>query len=169
MLDERTGSETEPLDGTAVLVPLLPTPMLVRFGRLGRSMSVSMGTSVFSLTMLAVLVHLSSMSPAWANVVASLAAVGPSFALNRRYAWRCTGRGHVRRELLPFWVYALCSLAASTAAVDLAGRWADGSGVAPATRLAVVLGANIGISMALWFGQFALLERTLVVRRHAEA
>jgi putative flippase GtrA len=119
--------------------------------------------------MLAVLVQLSSMSPAWANVVASLAAVGPSFALNRRYAWRCTGRGHARRELLPFWVYALCSLAASTAAVDLAGRWADGAGAAPATRLVMVLGANIGISMVLWCGQFAVLERTLVVTRRADA
>ena len=101
--------------------------------------------------------------------MASLAAVGPSFALNRRYAWRCTGRGHVRQELLPFWVYALCSLAASTAAVDLAGRWADGAGVAPATRTVMLLGANIAMSMALWVGQFALLERTLVVVRRAEA
>ena len=169
MLDERTGSAADPVDPPAALVALVPAPVLERFGRLIRSMSVSMVTSVLSLSMLAVLVHQSSMSPAWANVVASLAAVGPSFALNRRYAWRCTGRGHVRRELLPFWVYALCSLAASTAAVDLAGRWAEGSGVAPATRTVVVLGANIAISMVLWFGQFALLERTLLPRRPAEA
>src|SRR5688572_19715131 len=118
-------------------------------------MSVSMVTSVLSLTLLAVLVHLSSLSPAWANVVASVAGIGPSFALNRRYAWRCTGRGHVRRELLPFWVYALCSLAASTAAVDLAGRWADNAGASPAMRTITVLAANVGMSMVLWLGQFA--------------
>ena len=169
MLDERTGSDTDVPAPPAALVALLPAPMLERFGRLIRSMSVSLVTSVLSLTMLAVLVHLSSVSPAWANVVASLAAVGPSFALNRRYAWRCTGRGHVRKELLPFWVYALCSLAASTAAVDLAGRWADGTGVSPTTRTVMLLGANIAMSMALWVGQFALLERTLVVVRRAEA
>jgi hypothetical protein len=46
---------------------------------------------------------------------------------------------------------------------------ADGAGAAPATRLAMVLGANIGISMVLWCGQFALLERTLDAPRRAEA
>ena len=91
----------------------------------------------------------------------------PPAALKRRYAWRCTGRGHMRTELLPFWVYALCSLAASTAAVDLAGRWADAGGVAPAGRVVVLL-ANIAMSMVLWSGQFAVLERTLVGVRRAE-
>ena len=162
-------SADDPVDPPPGVLALLPASLLARSGRLVRSMSVSLLTSVLSLSLLAVLVSQSSMAPASANVVASLAAVGPSFALNRRYAWRCTGRGHVRRELLPFWVYALCSLAASTAAVDLAGHWAAASGVAPATRTAVVLGANIAISMVLWCGQFALLERTLLPRRAAEA
>ncbi|HEU4842526.1 MAG TPA: GtrA family protein [Ilumatobacteraceae bacterium] len=168
MLDERMESADDPVDLSSGLFGLRPGVLPARSGRVVRSMSVSMVTSVLSLSLLAVLVYQSSMSPAWANVVASLAAVGPSFALNRRYAWRCTGRGHVRRELLPFWVYALCSLAACTAAVDLAGHWAATSGVAPATRTAVVLGANIAMSMVLWCGQFTLLERTLLPRR-AEA
>jgi hypothetical protein len=167
--DEPETALSDPPDPPALAVALLPAPVLERFGRVIRSMSVSLVTSVLSLTLLAVLVHLSSLSPAAANVVASLAGVGPSFALNRRYAWRCSGRGHLRRELLPFWVYALASLAASTAAVDLAGRWADSEGVAPATRTAMVLGANIGTSMVLWFGQFALLERTLTARRTVDA
>ena len=170
MLDERTGSDTDVPAPPAALVALLPAPMLERFGRLIRSMSVSLVTSVLSLTMLAVLVHLSSVSPAWANVVASLAAVGPSFALNRRYAWRCTGRGHARKELA---AHSGCTRCAAwprrrrPSTSPVAGPTAPGC--SPTTRTVMLLGANIAMSMALWVGQFALLERTLVVVRRAEA
>ncbi len=107
------------------------------------------------------LVHLSSLSPARANIVASVAAIGPCFALNRRIAWRCTGRGHLSRELLPFWCYGLAALVATTAAVHLAGYWADSVGVAGTSRTLAVILANVVASIVLWFGRFALLERTL--------
>jgi putative flippase GtrA len=131
-------------------------------------MSVSLVTSALSLLLLGVLVHLSSLSPAQANVVASVAAIGPCFALNRRIAWRCTGRGHLSRELLPFWCYGLAALVATTAAVHLAGHWADSIGVAGPSRTLAVLLANVVTSIGLWFGRFALLERTLT-QQPAEA
>jgi putative flippase GtrA len=135
--------------------------LLPRLGRIVRSLSVSVVTTGLSLTILAVLTRYAVTSPAIANVIATVAGIGPSFALNRRWAWRRSGRGHLRREIAPFWGYAVASLVVSTLAVGWAAGWADGIGAGPTTRTLVVLAANLGSFGVLWCGQFLLLDRLL--------
>ncbi|MET0458356.1 MAG: GtrA family protein [Ilumatobacteraceae bacterium] len=135
--------------------------LMSRLGRIVRSLSVSVMTTALSLSILAVLTRADVTSPATANVVATVAGIGPSFALNRRWAWRRTGKSHVRREIIPFWGYALASLVVSTLAVAIAAAWADGQGLSPTTSTLVVLAANIGSFAVLWCGQFLLLDRLL--------
>jgi putative flippase GtrA len=129
--------------------------------RIIRSLAVSGVTSVLSLAILAGLTRFEVTSPAKANVISGLAGVGPSFALNRRWAWKRSGRGHVAREVLPFWIYALVSLVLSTIAVDRAGAWADAVALPPGRRTFVVLFANVATYGALWIGQYLLLDRVL--------
>jgi len=130
-------------------------------GRIIRSLAVSGVTSVLSLSILAGLTRFEVTSPAKANVISALAGVGPSFALNRRWAWKRNGRGHVAREVLPFWTYALVSLVLSTIAVERAGAWADAVALPPGRRTLVVLLANVATYGALWVGQYLLLDRVL--------
>jgi putative flippase GtrA len=130
-------------------------------GRVVRSLGVSGVTTVMSLTILAVLTRFDVTSPAAANVIATVAGIGPSFALNRRWAWHRTDRGHVTREVAPFWGYCLLALVLSTIAVARAGAWADAIDVRPGTRTAIILAANVATFGTLWIGQFLLLDRLL--------
>ncbi len=118
-------------------------------------------TSVLSLAILAGLIRFDVTSPARANVISAVAGIGPSFALNRRWAWKRSGRGSMAREVLPFWIYALVSLVLSTIAVERAGVWADSVALPPGRRTLVIVLANLATYGALWIGQFLLLDRVL--------
>jgi putative flippase GtrA len=135
-------------------------------GRVVRSLCVSGVTTVLSLTILAVLIRFDVTSPSTANVIAALVCIGPQFALNRKWVWHGAGRSHWRREVMPFWGYALISLVLSTIAVATAGHWADSIGVSPEQRTIITLGANIATYGTLWVGQFLLLDKVLF-RDHA--
>jgi putative flippase GtrA len=136
-----------------------------RLGRIIRSLAVSGVTTVLSLTILGLLIRFDVTSPAKANVISTVAGIGPSFALNRRWAWRGKGRGHLGREVAPFWAYSLLSLVLSTIAVARAAAWADSIGASPELRTVVVLVANVVTFGSLWIGQFLLLDR-LLFRHH---
>lgn len=142
-----------------------PAPRPTLLGRLpvvriSRSLTVSVIATVWSATILAVLSHQHVMAAGWANIVATLAGIGPSFILNRRWVWGRTGRSNVAREVVPFVSMCLFSLTASTGAVWLADRWAQSAALEPTPRTAVVLMANVGSFTVLWCAQF-LLSRTL--------
>jgi putative flippase GtrA len=135
-----------------------------RLGRIVRSLAVSGITTTLSLTILAALTRFDLASPAAANVIATVAGIGPSFALNRRWAWHRTDRGHLTREVAPFWGYCLLALVLSTIAVARAGAWADVIDVRPGTRTAIILAANVATFGTLWIGQFLLLDKLLYRR-----
>jgi putative flippase GtrA len=132
-----------------------------RLGRIIRSLAVSGVTTVLSLTILGLLIRFDVTTPAKANVISTVAGIGPSFALNRRWAWRGRGRGHLGREVAPFWAYSLLSLVLSTVAVARAAAWADSIAASPEQRTAIVLAANVLTFGSLWIGQFLLLDRFL--------
>jgi putative flippase GtrA len=130
-------------------------------GRIFRSLCVSGVTTALSLTILAVLIRFDVTTPSVANVVAAIVCIGPQFALNRRWVWNGNGRGHWRREVMPFWGYSLISLVLSTVAVARAGHWADSIGASPEQRTMITLGANVLTYGTLWIGQFLLLDKVL--------
>jgi putative flippase GtrA len=126
-----------------------------------RSLGVSAITTVLSLTILGVLTRFDLTTPAVANVIGTAAGIGPSFALNRRWAWHRTDRGHLTSDVAPFWGYCLLALVLSTIAVARAGAWADAIDVRPGTRTAIILAANLATFGTLWLGQFLLLDKLL--------
>lgn len=140
-----------------------------RAGRILRSLSVSAITTGLSVSILGAMTQLTSVPPAAANVIATVAGIGPSFALNRRWAWRRSGRSHLRREVIPFWSYALAALVLSTIAVSWAAQWAASVGASSTVRTVIVLAANLLTFGALWCGQFLLLERVLSERTEVQS
>jgi putative flippase GtrA len=138
-------------------------------GRIIRSLAVSGVTTVLSLSILAVLIRFDVTTPAVANVISTVAGIGPSFALNRRWAWQGRGRGHLAREIAPFWAYSLLSLVLSTIAVARATAWATSMAASPELRTAIALAANMATFGALWICQFLLLDRLLFRHHHVPA
>lgn len=132
-----------------------------RLRQLARYATVSAIATTTSLVVLGVLVHTRTLSPGWANLVATAAGVGPSFELNRRWVWGRTGRRSVRAEVVPFVVLSAAGLALSTLTVVLTGRWADAAGLGDTTRTLAVQAANLVGFGVVWLAQFAICDRIL--------
>jgi putative flippase GtrA len=132
-----------------------------RVRQLLRYSSVSLVSTVVGLSVLGALVATRTLSPGWANVVATAVGTVPSFELNRRWVWRRTGHRSLVREVGPFCVISFLGLAVSTLAVTTAARWAGHHGVGTTTRTAVVEAANVAAFGSLWVAQFLLLDRVL--------
>ena len=67
------------------------------------------------------------LAPSESNVIATAIATVPSYYLNRTWAWGKTGKSHLMREVVPFWVIAAVSIVLSTVVVG----WADHEALAP--------------------------------------
>lgn len=136
-----------------------PAPALIT--KVSKSLLVSVITTALSLTVLGALTFAEVVPAAWANVIATVAGIGPSYALNRRWVWRRGGRSSLRAEVVPFWSMCLFALLASTWTVAAAARWAQDAGLDDVTRTAAVLSVNIATFAVLWLLQFLLLDRVL--------
>lgn len=92
------------------------------------------------------------------NLAAFVLATIPSFELNRRWTWRRSGRTHVRRELVPFWVLAIVGLLASDQATRFAASTSEEL-TSRTLRTFVVMLASLTTYGLLWVVKFALLDR----------
>ena len=109
----------------------------------------------------------------WTAKSAAIAAASlggiPSYYLNRRWAWGKTGRSHVLKEIVPFWVIAFIGLAFSTWAADygesLALNHFENSELLQALTVNFFALAAFGI---LWVGKFILFNKVLFVVKDEE-
>lgn len=95
------------------------------------------------------------------NVIATAAAAGPSYYLNRNWAWGRSGASHFWKEVVPFWVVAFVGLAFSIVAVDVAQRLSTLAGL---THLETSLAVNLSALAAygvLWVGKFILFHKLM--------
>jgi len=136
-------------------------------GRALRCLAVSVGTTILSAVVLVTLVLALHVGPAAANVVAVCCGIPPSYAANRRWTWRRSGRGSLAREVVPFWVLSLTGLALSTVVVAVIGAWSVAW--SDAVRAIVLPVAEAGTFAALWVVQFVLLDRVIFRSAHAAA
>lgn len=137
--------------------------------RLFRYSMVSVVSTIVSLGTLAIVYGVFRV---WTEVpstlFANLVAVVPSYYLNRNWAWGKSGRSHVTREVVPFWVASvagiLLSIVTSSGARDFSQRHHFhhfGSTV-------VVEGANIFAFGVLWVLKFVVFNRLFHVTPEAE-
>jgi putative flippase GtrA len=91
----------------------------------------------------------------FSNIVAGF----PAYYLNRRWVWRKSGRSHLRREILPFWVMSLTGIGLSLVAASLARNFAETHDLQHFARTVLVLGSNIAVFGILWFVKYLILNR----------
>lgn len=125
---------------------------LIKFGAVS---AVAVVVSQLTLLVTFGLLHWSARP---ANLAAFVLSTIPAFELNRRWTWRRTGRTHLRREVVPFWVLAFAGLVAS----DIATRFAERASedlASRTTRALVIMGASLATYGVLWLVKFTLLDR----------
>lgn len=132
-----------------------------RVAQLVRYAGVSVLATATSLVVLGALVATRTLTPGWANVVATAVGTVPSFEGNRRWVWGRSGPPSWRHEIVPFGVLAAAGLALSTATVVITGRWADRLGLPDGPRTLAVQAANLVGFGLVWLAQFAICDRYL--------
>ena len=134
----------------------LRTPTVMR---MARCMSVSIGTTIMSLSLLAVLAVGLGVPAGIANVVAVVCSTVPSYLANRRFVWARAGRSSFTREIAPFWALSFAGLIGSTISVawvaHATAAWSD------AARAIALPVANVTVWGALWLVQFFVLDRVV--------
>ena len=115
---------------------------------------IAAGCSELALVVCYAVLHLPAAASA---VIAWLFGAIPNYWLNRRWTWRRTGRVHARRELLPYVLIILGTLALAavvTKAVDSA--LSDSSA---ATRTTLVAASFLGVYVVMFLVRYFLLDR----------
>jgi putative flippase GtrA len=97
------------------------------------------------------------LSPAVSAVIGWLCGAVPNYWLNRRWTWRRTGRPHPRRELLPYLLIILGTLALATVVTRAVDAALSDSG--SATRTLVVGAAFLGVYVVMFVVRYLLLDR----------
>jgi putative flippase GtrA len=142
---------------------------LVRLWRFSRSpqglkvVRYTMVSIISALTSLVILTLVFGVLRLWGEVVSTLFAnimAGiPSYYLNRRWVWGKSGRSHIWREILPFWVMSITGIGFALYTATLAHNFADSHHLQHLARTILVVGANIAAFGILWLLKFLVLNR----------
>lgn len=132
------------------------------FSKLWRYATVSVISTVITEVLIYVFFRVLKIgSAAESNALASSISTVPSYYLNRTWAWGKTGRSHVMREVVPFWVIAAVSVVLSTLFVRFADHEAKLHLHSHFLETVVVLGANLFTYGVIWVGKFMFFNRVL--------
>lgn len=128
---------------------------------------VSVITTVFALGLLGLFFGVMKLSSAaMCNLLATAITTVPSYYLNRAWAWGKTGKSHLTKEIIPFWVVAVVSAALSTLVVHLAAAGAHRVTHSHLLLTLVVEAANLTTYGALWISKFYLFNKVLFKHAH---
>jgi putative flippase GtrA len=126
----------------------------------GRVTRYTIGSVIAAVTSAVVfaLVFMLGASTTVCSTVAFIAGAIPNWVLNRRWAWRVTGRVALGREVLAYIVISVLSLLASS----LATSWAHGQARSitddHATQAILVSAAYVAVFAILFVGKFVVYE-----------
>jgi putative flippase GtrA len=108
----------------------------------------------------------------WGEVVSTLVAnilAGiPSYYLNRQWVWKKSGRSHIWKELLPFWVMSITGIGFALYMASLAHNFAVAHHLQHGARTVLVLAANVAAFGILWILKFLILNRLFAEIAEAE-
>ncbi|MGH9077185.1 MAG: GtrA family protein [Acidimicrobiales bacterium] len=140
----------------------LRTPDGQRLMRYSLVSVVSVGVSTLVLVFCSGVL---SWSAVVSNTVATAVATIPSYELNRRWAWGKTGRGHLWKEVAPFWVLAFVGYAFSTVCVHFVEDFAKTQQYSHLIRTGLVGITSIAAFGVLWVIKFILFNKVLFAHR----
>lgn len=116
-----------------------------------------------SVIVLGITVGLLHWTAGWANIFACAVGTIPSYELNRKWAWGKSGRGHLWREVVPFWALAFIGLAFSTYWAVAAESLARHHHLSHLAHTMLVEGAVLTAYGVLWIGKFIIFNKILFV------
>jgi putative flippase GtrA len=147
-------------------MPLTPSALLA-FSRSaeGKKMirysTTSLICVVLSTIILTILVGFLHWNAFGASLTACAISTIPSYELNRKWAWGKSGKGHLWKEVVPFWTLAFIGLAFSTWASVQAQSYAQHHHFSHVVHTMIVTGAFIGAFGVLWIGKFIIFNKIL--------
>jgi putative flippase GtrA len=109
--------------------------------------------------------------PAVASITAFVAGAVPNYLLNRRWAWRNSGRADVVRETLPYAVIVVATALAAAAVTSVADAWVRTSVDDRGWQIALVAAAFLATYGAMFVLKFVLFDRLVFAgsgRRQSE-
>ncbi len=125
--------------------------------------AISVGVNQVALFILQFGFHWTAKSAAIA--AAALGGI-PSYYLNRRWAWGKTGRSHLMKEVVPFWIIAFAGLVFSTWSADFGESLAlDHFASSRFVQALVVNFFALGAFGVLWVGKFIFFNKVLFVTK----
>jgi putative flippase GtrA len=151
-------------------MPLTPSDVLAltrtpEGRKMARYTMVSVVSVIVSSIVLAITVGLLRWSAFWGNITATAVATIPSYELNRKWAWGKSGRGHLLKEVIPFWALSFIGLAFSTYSAVVAESFAKHHHLHRLWHTAAVEAAVLGAFGILWVGKFIIFNKVLFVHR----
>jgi putative flippase GtrA len=108
------------------------------------------------------------LSGGWAGFTASTIAAFPSYYLNRNWVWGKTGRSHLMKEVLPFWIMAFIGIGFSALVSNLADDVARNITNSPSARSFILVVANVGAFGILWILKFIIFNKILFAHREQD-
>jgi putative flippase GtrA len=99
-----------------------------------------------------------------ANLAATMLMSIPAFMLNKYWVWGKSGRAHLRREVIPFWVFTVAGWGLSTGAVWLVSHHVGEP--ESVLRTGAVLAASIAGFGVLWVLKYLFLDKIMFGPHH---
>ena len=109
--------------------------------------------------------HVFEWKPVLSNFVAVTLMSVPVFMLNKYWVWGKRGRAHMRREVIPFWLFTVAGWFLSTLMVILVVN-ATSTDANPDGNKLAVQGANIAGFGVLWVLKYLFLDRIMFGPHH---
>jgi putative flippase GtrA len=100
------------------------------------------------------------------STLATAIAAIPSYEMNRKWAWGKSGRSHLFKEVIPFWVLAFVGWAFSTFSVRIMESYAKHHHLTHVWTTFWVTFVYISAFGVLWVGKFVIFNKVLFVHRH---
>jgi putative flippase GtrA len=139
-----------------------------QFAKLWRYSSVSVISTILTNSLLFLFYDVVSIGPAMeCNILATCITTAPAYYLNRNWTWGKSGKSHVWKEIVPFWVISFLSLVLSTVAVGIAAHNADRVSHAKIVRSLLVVTANLVTYGSIWVLKFVIFNKYLFTHGHA--
>lgn len=124
-------------------------------------------TSLMMVALTQVLILLALRGFGWkavpSNLFATMVTSIPAFALNKYWVWGKSGRAHVRREVIPFWVFTVAGWALSTGSVAVVSGMSEDETL---VHTVSVMAANVAGFGILWILKYLFLDKIMFGEDH---
>jgi putative flippase GtrA len=115
--------------------------------------------------LLFIFLHALEWKPVMSNFIAVTVMSVPVFMLNKYWVWGKRGRAHMRREVIPFWLFTVAGWILSTLMVILVVRITKTDAQPDGNKYAVQA-ANIAGFGVLWILKYLFLDKVMFGPHH---